>query len=327
MNNTTVYSLASSGSEIFAGTGFNPTLGFGNIAKSTNTGLSWSVADTGLAYAIFPAFGVGGSNLFAGSIIRSGNFRYTFQNAVYLSPDNGSSWSEIYLQSLAGRYPQISCLSADGSSLVVGTCGMDYNTDQFQTWSPLGGLYRITYDGQKWGVSDSALSGNYITSIVSTGRNFFAATWTAGVFASSDDGASWRSISEGLTDKNVGSLVIKGANLFAATSSGVWKRPLSEITSAAVVRGSLPLAYELEQNYPNPFNPSTTIRFAIPARSHVTLSVFNILGQVVAELVNGDVDPGGHEVKFDGGNLSSGVYFYSLHAGSFMQTKKLLILR
>ncbi len=89
----------------------------------------------------------------------------------------------------------------------------------------------------------------------------------------------------------------------------------------------LPNTVALEQNYPNPFNPSTTIRYGLPNRSSVILTVFNTLGQQVATLVQGEQEAGYHEVKFDGSGLSSGVYFYRLRAGSFVQTRKLAIVR
>jgi hypothetical protein len=89
----------------------------------------------------------------------------------------------------------------------------------------------------------------------------------------------------------------------------------------------IPQEFRLEQNYPNPFNPSTTIRYSLPVRSHVTLVVFNTLGQQVGVLQNGEQAPGYHEVTFDGSGLSSGVYFYRIEAGSFVQTRKLLLIR
>jgi hypothetical protein len=98
------------------------------------------------------------------------------------------------------------------------------------------------------------------------------------------------------------------------------------VTSVATV-GQYPEVYSLDQNYPNPFNPTTTIRFNIPTTDRVTLSVYNILGQVVATLAEGVYSPGEYSVQFDAARFSSGVYFYRLHAGSFIQIKKMVVLK
>jgi hypothetical protein len=90
---------------------------------------------------------------------------------------------------------------------------------------------------------------------------------------------------------------------------------------------AVPLNSSLFQNYPNPFNPTTTIRYGLPNRSHVTLTVFNTLGQQIAQLQNGEQEAGYHEVKFDGANLPSGMYFYRMQAGNYVETKKLLLLK
>ena len=89
----------------------------------------------------------------------------------------------------------------------------------------------------------------------------------------------------------------------------------------------LPHEFLLQQNYPNPFNPSTTIRYGLPSRSHVTLAVFNTLGQQVATLVQGEQEAGYHDVHFDASGLASGVYLYRLQAGDFVQSLKLTLLR
>ena len=89
----------------------------------------------------------------------------------------------------------------------------------------------------------------------------------------------------------------------------------------------LPKVFALEQNFPNPFNPSTTIRYALPTRAYVTLSVYNLHGQLVSKLVQGEEEAGYHEVTFDGSNLASGVYFCRLQAGVFVSTKKTLVLK
>ena len=85
--------------------------------------------------------------------------------------------------------------------------------------------------------------------------------------------------------------------------------------------------YRLEQNYPNPFNPSTRIEFAIPAVSKVELKVYNILGQEVTTLVNETLNAGNHVVTFDASRLATGVYLYRITAGSFVSTKKMLLLK
>ena len=95
-----------------------------------------------------------------------------------------------------------------------------------------------------------------------------------------------------------------------------------------MVSGNLtPDQFALEQNFPNPFNPATTIRFSIPIEVQVNLSVYNILGEKVRELKNEVMKPGYFEVKFDASTIASGVYFYRLKAGEFIQTKKMILLK
>jgi len=88
-----------------------------------------------------------------------------------------------------------------------------------------------------------------------------------------------------------------------------------------------PSKFELEQNYPNPFNPTTTIRFTIPEKSQVTLKVFDMLGREVSTLVNEVKDAGTHTVKFAGKDLPSGMYLYTLTAGNYTATKKMMLVK
>ncbi len=85
--------------------------------------------------------------------------------------------------------------------------------------------------------------------------------------------------------------------------------------------------FTLNQNYPNPFNPTTTISYQLPVNSKVVLKIYDLLGREVATLVNGDQISGSHQVQFDGSKFASGVYFYRIEAGSFVQTKKLILLK
>jgi hypothetical protein len=88
-----------------------------------------------------------------------------------------------------------------------------------------------------------------------------------------------------------------------------------------------PNIFSLEQNYPNPFNPTTSIQYAINSRQLVQLKVYDVLGNEVVTLVNEQKEPGYYEVEFNATQFSSGVYFYRLQAGDFVQTKKMILMR
>ena len=91
--------------------------------------------------------------------------------------------------------------------------------------------------------------------------------------------------------------------------------------------GQVPSSFSLGQNYPNPFNPSTKINFSVPFRSEIRMEVHNSLGSRVATLVNEDLEEGNYTVDFSGKSLPSGVYYYTLSAGSFSEVKKMILLK
>jgi hypothetical protein len=88
-----------------------------------------------------------------------------------------------------------------------------------------------------------------------------------------------------------------------------------------------PETFSLSQNYPNPFNPSTSIKFSIPEASNVVLKVYDILGSEVAVLVNKKVEAGNYTVNFDASQFASGMYIYSIKAGEFTVSKKMMLLK
>jgi len=94
-----------------------------------------------------------------------------------------------------------------------------------------------------------------------------------------------------------------------------------------LVKNPAPADYTLQQNYPNPFNPVTTISYSLPIKSEVELVIYNALGESVMQLVNEEKETGRYSVKFNATELPSGIYFYRLQAGSFVETKKMVLLR
>jgi hypothetical protein len=116
----------------------------------------------------------------------------------------------------------------------------------------------------------------------------------------------------------------RGCQLIYAKIDGKEYGTLLAVVPTAPV---LPARCELLQNYPNPFNPSTTISYALPSRSHVTLTVFNALGQQVATLANEVEEAGSHDVRFDGSGLASGVYFYRLNAADYVNTRRMNLVK
>jgi hypothetical protein len=128
---------------------------------------------------------------------------------------------------------------------------------------------------------------------------------------------------------NVTSLVVSGGYLIAGTDgSGIWRHPLSGLTtSAALQLADLPNYFALKQNYPNPFNPTTNISFTLPSRSLVSLKVFDILGREVAILASEELPSGTHTHQWNAAGLPSGFYFYRIQSGGFVETKKLVLLR
>ena len=95
----------------------------------------------------------------------------------------------------------------------------------------------------------------------------------------------------------------------------------------SVDNGDKRLVYELAQNYPNPFNPITRIRYQIPEPSLVTVKVYDVLGNEIASLLREEKIAGSYEIEFNGSSLTSGIYYYRITAGSFSQTKKMILLK
>ncbi len=174
----------------------------------------------------------------------------------------------------------------------------------------------------------------YIRALVTDGNNVFVGgealasvggDW-GGLYLSTNNGSNWRQVNDGLSNHNIGTLLIHGNKIYAGTNGGLNSATISEISSVEneITSSS---AFSLFQNYPNPFNPSTTISFVLPSKSFVSLKVFDALGREISVLVSEELSPGTYKQQWNPVGLASGVYFYRLQAGTFTETKKLLLLR
>ena len=104
-------------------------------------------------------------------------------------------------------------------------------------------------------------------------------------------------------------------------------RYLNDVGSIGIQNNSGEIGYKLEQNYPNPFNPKTVINYSLPKQETVSIKVYDVLGNEVVTLINGRQNAGDHSVEWDAQNFASGVYYYKLTAGSFEQTRKMILVK
>lgn len=311
------YCFANMDDKVFAGTSQG-------LVVSTDYGKTWST--TGLTrnsvnqLTSVEHIAIIGSNIFA----YYSSYYSSDVHGVLISTDEGKSWSQVNLSvSNAIDNPPVR--------------GFVVNENDLFAWTSGNGLVRSSDLGKSW---TSVWSGFQDMSIVSQAikdSTLFAVVDSSlgpsakhlGVFVSKDYGKTWKPINEGLPDFNVATIAVEGNDLYAGTAfGGVWKRSIAEIiTDIGKKEEVVPSNFSLSQNYPNPFNPTTTIKYQLPITGHVTLKVYDLLGREVATLVNEEKTPGNYQVKFDGSNLSSGVYFYRMQAGDFTQTKKIVLLK
>ena len=160
---------------------------------------------------------------------------------------------------------------------------------------------------------------------------------TGGLFAQANNAIPWSGFSSGFGEGREGNNVLFSALLPLAgrgTEGNVLietgflaNRPLPGAVSSVASGETVPVEYRLDQNYPNPFNPTTTVSFALPQRNHVTLNVFDVLGRHLLTILNQEMNAGTHKVVFDAARLPTGLYFYRIQAGDFVQTKRLLLIK
>ena len=208
-----------------------------------------------------------------------------------------------------------------------------YSTDGGSTWSAVSGNLAQNPDG-----SGNGPSVRCVNMLDLNGSKIYFAGTSTGLYETTKlNGMSTVWVQQGaetigMVDvESVATRNLDGTVVAGTFGNGVYS---STVTAATGVQehANLPFAYALSQNYPNPFNPTTTINYQLPMISHVTLQVFDVLGRVVATLVNGQQNAGAYKVNFNASAYSSGVYFYRIVAQGgdgvrFIQVRKLMLVK
>lgn len=196
-------------------------------------------------------------------------------------------------------------------------------------------LYKSTNGGNSWFLLDTNVLGNNVRSFffVNKDTGWIGGSFGGKIYRTNDGGASF--VSQNIPTASVFGEIqfLDGLTGWAmANNTTLLKTGTGGVTGIHNITTEVPEQYLLYQNYPNPFNPVTKIRFEIPPgvrgeRSEVRLSVYDIAGREIAELVKGELQPGVYEYEFDGTGLGSGVYFFKLQSGEFSETRRMVLVK
>jgi photosystem II stability/assembly factor-like uncharacterized protein len=281
---------------------FVPSLkAYGTAFRTTDGGATWERWSS--TTAIKPLSGVVLAASRTGIAVGS-------EGMILRTIDGGSSW--FMQRSGTSRSLSAISLSDANTGTVVGDSGT---------------ILRTTDGGESW-VTQISGTLKKLRGVAQIDSKTCVAVGDSGtILRTTDGGGTWLNQESGCVEALTG---VSFSNAHSGTVVGAYGLILHTTnggTSVGELAPIIPSEYTLFQNYPNPFNPSTTIRYALPHAAHVTLAVFNTLGQQVSVLQNGVVDAGHHEVRFDASVLPSGVYFYRMQAGNYVESRKLLLLK
>jgi hypothetical protein len=283
-------------------------------------------------------------------------------DSIYHSNDGGNSFlglsrictlpSDFACPEFLIFHPQVDGLSfAGGRNRGCGSGYLFRTTDNGLNWTPVldfrartflfdpysfdvfyvasdSGLYKTQDGGDNWWrIKQGAVAS------IEIGRPdhdlLYAGSLSGELWRSTNAGVRWTLYNNSFTDSAIIGLHkdVDSDTVIACATDGVFKVYAPFVVSVDDELPSIPLEIHLRQNYPNPFNPVTTIVFAIPRTLHVRLVVYNVLGQQVDVLVDEVLNSGWHSKSFDGGELSSGTYFYRLIAGESAFTRRMVLQR
>lgn len=339
LNNYNLYAIEKTPAGlIFIGTGGN------GIYRSDDNGQSWVYFGLSNMY-INTLSALNDNEIFAG----------TFGYGVFYSSDRGNTWIE---RNNGIVFPVIMTMTVNDSGMVficTDTGRMYRTVNKGLDWVEINnGLpyttanativdnFNILYAGNDQGLYLSGNNGNLWlkriygltnTNVLAIAHNsvnhLFISVYGDGVYRSVNQGHNWIKENTGIGNYDIYKFLVSNDDyIFAAGwANDFFRTKYPTVVSVNYEPSPTLNEFKLEQNYPNPFNPATTIRYRIPERSFVTLKIYDLLGSEVATLVNEEKPACEYEVEFNAANLTSGIYFYKLQAGSFVQTKKMVLIK
>jgi photosystem II stability/assembly factor-like uncharacterized protein len=282
------------------------------IAKSTDDGVTWSIIDVsgyhvGADYS-FINENTGWSCI--GQLLPPPNPNNYINNYICKTTDGGVTW-QVLNTAQSTFMPMYNNLyfASENTGYIAGT----------------GGFRRTTNGGINWVVLPGGSQKIYAfnNDTVFAGGGIYPST----IERTTNGGINWihDTIGTGTPISEV-FLINRNTGWAAGDSGRVF------VTSSAIIGNisyisNVPKNFSLSQNYPNPFNPSTKIQFALPKSSLAKIVVYDLLGREIETVVNEQLNAGTYEADFDGGKLSSGVYYYKLTAGDFSETKKMVLIK
>lgn len=300
-------------------------IGTFRIFRSTNRGSSWAAISPDLTR---------GPNGRLGTITCISSAPHSGSRVIYVGTDDaklsvttngGTNWTDV-TGSLPNRY--ITDVITDIRNPAVAYVSLSgYTLDQNTPY-----IFRTTNFGASWTSITGNLPSVPVNSLIieeSRDSILFAGT-DAGVYYTTNLGASWNAVGTGLPNAPVFDINYhQPTKMLVAGTHGrsIFSIDVTEIVVGIQNISSLAESYSLSQNYPNPFNPVTKIKFSIPSSGNVKISVFDVSGKEVRVLLNERKDVGTYEIDFSGYNLSSGVYFYRIESGEFIETKRMMLVK
>lgn len=348
--------ITGSGEEFYLQSGSSGAIGSGGIFRSVDGGLSWTKVSIGIAAYSTMELLYDGTTLIA-----------LVNNEYYISVDNGKSWTSKSKITSNASLKGLVTDGARYYTYSPALQGYYYSDDKCGTWnlssSPNNFMLNFSTDGKNiYMVANDAAQSLYeitdqgktlvtgkpvggtaysIDRIAGTGNAVFASGQFLSnyIYLSVDQMKTWKDVSAGIPGREYriekilvkGDFVYLGFNSVSVSSPSyqIWRRKLLDfgISTNVNVSKEIPAAFNLEQNYPNPFNPTTSIDYSIPERSNVVITIFDGVGKEIVNVVNKEQTAGFYSVTFDASKLSSGAYFYTIKAGKFSATKKMLLTK